>query len=318
MSIKSLRQFALPGAAGLLLLFAVLSSLTPEQGRAAPLIAPPQSPFAGAVSGVGVVEPQSEMISVATEIPGVVREVMVAPGDRVEKGAPLFALDSRALRAALAEAEAARATADAAARTAAINVEDERQRLSLYQSIADKRAVSVDEIERRRFAVERARAGLAEAEAAIEAASARVEIIATDLERLTIAAPISGEIYSVDVRPGEFAAAGPLETPLMTIGASERLHLRVEIDESDIGRVAPTMPAVGVARGGGEPARLSFVRVEPRATPKRALAGGSERVDARVIEVLYAFDADVRAIVGQRFDVFIGEKPLAQPGEASS
>ena len=50
---------------------------------------------------------------------------------------------------------------------------------------------------------------------------------------------------------------------------------------------------------------LSFIRFEPRATEKRALAGGSERVDTRVIEALYALPSGAPVIVGQRVDVFI-------------
>lgn len=306
MRIKLTPQAVLPLAAAGLFIFAVSSVIRPAQGRADPVISPPQAPYAASVSGVGVVEPESEIIAVATELPGVIREVLVTPGAKVAAGAPLFRLDARALAAARAEAAAAAAAAEASASLAAVNLSDEKKRLAIFEGVSDKRAISVDELDRMRFAVKRAEAALAQAGANAEAAKARVASIDTDLDRQTVAAPIAGEILSVDARPGEYAAAGPLAAPLMTIGATDRLHVRVEIDESDIRAVTPGARATGAARGTAqEKIPLTFIRMEPEATPKRALAGGSERVDARVVEVLYALPPGARVLVGQRLDVFI-------------
>ena len=51
----------------------------------------------------------------------------------------------------------------------------------------------------------------------------------------------------------------------------------------------------------------TFVRIEPYVTPKKSLTGGSnERVDTRVLQVLFAFDrAALPIYVGQQMDVFI-------------
>lgn len=308
MRIKFSSAAILPLAAAGLFAFAVSSVIRPSQGRADPVIAPPATPYAASVAGVGVVEPESEVIAIATELPGVIREVLVRPGDRVEQGAPLFRLDGRALAAARAEAAASESAAAAGEAVAAVNLKDERKRLAIFEGVTDKRAISVDELDRMRFAVDRAAAALAQAKAAREAATARVSAIDTDIARQTVTAPIAGEVLSVDARPGEFAAAGPLASPLMTMGATDRLHVRVEIDESDIGRFSPASAAVAAPRGQSEQRlALAFVRIEPQATPKRALAGGSERVDARVVEVLFALEPGATAIVGQRLDVFIND-----------
>lgn len=313
MRIKFSTQAILPLAAAGLFAFAVSSVIRPSQGRADPMIAPPATPYAASVAGVGVVEPESETIAVATELPGVIREVLVTPGDRVEAGAALFRLDGRALAAARAEAIASAAAAEAAQALAAVNVRDERKRLAIFEGVADKRAISVDELDRMRFAVERAEASYLQAKADSQAAIARLAAIDVDIDRQTVTAPIAGEILSVDARPGEFAAAGPLGSPLMTIGATDRLHVRVEIDESDIGRFSKTGAAIALPRGQSDlKYALTFVRIEPQASPKRALAGGSERVDARVVEVIYALEPGAAAIVGQRLDVFV-DAPAARP-----
>ena len=59
------------------------------------------------------------------------------------------------------------------------------------------------------------------------------------------------------------------------------------------------------------------MRVEPYVVPKKSLTGdNTERVDTRVLQVIYAMDVTDRPIyVGQQMDVFIdvgdGAKPRA-------
>jgi HlyD family secretion protein len=103
--------------------------------------------------------------------------------------------------------------------------------------------------------------------------------------------------------------------PLMTIGSVEPLHIRGDIDEADSWRVDSKSPAIACLRG--NPAvsvALNFVRFEPYVLPKRSLSGdNTERVDTRVLQVLYAFaPKDFPAFVGQQVDVFIKASPRAE------
>ncbi len=305
-------RFALPAIAIGLLGFAIVASLRPGRAQTEPLLAPPISPFASTVAGIGVVEPSSELIAIASELPGVVRRVHVKAGDTVKAGAPLFSLDTRAAAALLAAAKAGVEQAQAALAGAKVRMDDERQRLSLFEGVADPRAVSTDEVERRRFAARQAEAAAEQAQATLQLAQAQMRVVATDLDRLTVRAPMAGKVWRVNARPGEFAPAGPLAQPLVAMGAGEQLHVRVEIDETDIARVRPEAKAMGALRGASQtPVALRFVRFEPEAIEKRALAGGAERVDSRVIEAIYAFDpVKDRAFIGQRMDVSIEAKDL--------
>ena len=54
------------------------------------------------------------------------------------------------------------------------------------------------------------------------------------------------------------------------------------------------------------------MRTEPYIVPKRSLTGDStERVDTRVLQIVYAFDReDLAVYVGQQMDVFIEAPPL--------
>ena len=112
-------------------------------------------------------------------------------------------------------------------------------------------------------------------------------------------------MLQVNVRPGEFVATSQGQA-LIVLGHVGKLHVRVDIDENDIGRFAPGVGGVSWPRG--NPDRkyaLTFVRVEPYVIPKKSLTGGNtERVDTRVLQVIYAIDGpDVPLYVGQQLDV---------------
>ena len=57
---------------------------------------------------------------------------------------------------------------------------------------------------------------------------------------------------------------------------------------------------------------MKFYRVEPYVVPKKSLTGEStERVDTRVLQVLYSFSTDdLPVYVGQQMDVFIEAAPI--------
>jgi len=87
-------------------------------------------------------------------------------------------------------------------------------------------------------------------------------------------------------------------------------------DETDVWRVQAGDPAIARVRGNSQIAYpLDFVRFEPSVIPKKSLTGDStERVDTRVLEVIYALRADARVYDGQQLDVFITNRTVAQPG----
>ena len=68
-----------------------------------------------------------------------------------------------------------------------------------------------------------------------------------------------------------------------------------------------------------DPIPLRFVRIEPYVTTKKSLTGDStERVDTRVLQVIYQFDqSKIPVYVGQQMDVFIDGSgaPVAHPEE---
>jgi len=156
--------------------------------------------------------------------------------------------------------------------------------------------------------------------AAIEQARASLKLAQTDLELRTVSAPIDGEVLRVNINPGEFALAGAVTQPLIVMGRTDPMHVRIDIDEADISRYRPGARAMASLRGdAARKLQLSFVRVEPLVVPKRALSGlTTERVDTRVMQLIYAIVEDGMAILpGQQVDVLI-ETDEAAPQAAQS
>lgn len=152
---------------------------------------------------------------------------------------------------------------------------------------------------------------VATARADVTRAAAEVSAVRTTLERLTVTAPLDATVLQVNIRAGEYAPAGAPAQPLMILGATDVLHVRVDVDEVDAHRVRPDALAVAHLRGDAKfSTPLKFVRFEPYVVPKRSLTGDAgERIDTRVLQVLYSFDpGKLPVFVGQQVDVFIAER----------
>lgn len=288
---------------------------------APPLSAPARTPYPHTVAGAGLVEASSENIAIGSPLAGTVEKVHVRAGQRVERGTPLFTLDERQACADLGARETSLALAvQRLPEAEAIAAEADFQ-LEQVRGLEDNRAVSREEVRRRETAAATARARVASARAAIEHARAEAEAARTVLERHTVRAPIAGEVLQLNVRAGEFVGAGGSQPPLV-LGDTGVLHVRVDVDENDAWRVRPGARAVASLRGNAEiRADLEWVRAEPLVVPKRSLTGVStERVDTRVLQVLFAFRRGEQPIqVGQQMDVFIeAPAPRASVAPAGS
>jgi multidrug efflux pump subunit AcrA (membrane-fusion protein) len=285
-----------------------IARTAPRRERTDPPSRPPASDFRDTVAAVGVIEASTENIAIGTPLSGIVPKVFVRAGDAVRPGDPLFELDTRQLRAELEVRRQARAVAGSRARVTDARLDDLRRQLAFAEQVKDKRAISGEEISRRRSAVLTAEAEQAEALAQIAAADAQVRAIAVEIERSTVRSPIEAEVLQVKLRVGEFAAAGPGASPLVLLGRAKPFHVRVDVDEHEGWRVQAGATAVGRLRGNADlKTPLTFVRFEPFVVPKRSLTGDStERVDTRVLQVLYKVERDdLPLFVGEQLDVFI-------------
>jgi HlyD family secretion protein len=317
-----LPRHILPWAAALALGGAifVVATTQPDRTTTTPPETPPTVPAAmaqngAAVSGAGIVEPSSELIEVGAQRPGVVTQVAVQPGDRVSRGQLLFAIDARDAQASVGEARATLAAARDRAASAQVDVTAAQRQLDLFTSVEDPRAVARQQVIDRRSQRDQARARLAVARSEIAQAEAQLASAQTTAGLLRVTAPRSATVLQVNTREGQYATAGPGpgdQDPLMVLGETQPLHVRIDIDESEIGRTNIGAPAVVSPRGeAGRRVRASFVRAEPLVVPKRSLTNsGNERVDVRVLQLIYALPTEAQGFfVGQQVDAFIPARP---------
>ena len=317
----------------------------PVHATVAPPSPPPTPAVQGSVGAVGLVEASSENIAVSLPVQGMVTQVYVKAGDRVGKGAKLFSIDDRDLQAeiglkrsslAMAQAKLDKLLrsprpeeippAEARVQEAEQQYQDADVQLKLIESVRDKRAIRDEDLLRRRIAVKTADARLDQAKgdlvllkagawqpdieiarAEVSEAQRQVERIQADLDRTVVTAPIAGEILQCKVRLGEYAQASQLAQPLILMGATNQLNVRADVDEQDAWRVRKGAAAVASVRGDSSHRYgLQFVRFEPYVIPKKNLTGDStERVDTRVLQVIFALDKNAPVYAGQQMDVFI-------------
>lgn len=295
-------------AAGLAIAIIVAVLAQKKHPPALPIAQPAQAPFTSYIGGAGIVEASSNNISIGTSLPGLVKTVYVQVGDKLNQGVPLFLIDDRDLKAELLIKEANQIKTRTGIEEAKAALEDARSQYALVRNANNNGAVSVDEVQKRRNAELLARAKLESAKAAMVVADAEFKAIQVSIERLTVRASIVCEVMQVNIRPGEYAQAGVSSTPLMLLGNLDLLYVRVDIDENDAWRFQPETKAVAFLRGNRDlKTELNFVRVEPFVIAKKSLTGSStERVDTRVLQVLYSFPRRaLPAYVGQQMDVFI-------------
>ena len=294
----------------------------PDRELSEPETAPPSPPEALAdearVAGSGVVEPSSELVQIGTALAGLVTDLRVQPGDFVDRGQPLFTVDTRAIESSVREATTAIAEARAAIAEASAARSTAQAQLQLYRNVSDPAAVSRAEVIRAEGDARAAQERLDLARARLDAAQARASTARTELGRATVRAPISGQILAVNIRPGEFLATQGASggSPYIEMGETRPLHVRIDIDEEQAPRLALGRPATVSPRGAAQRrVQASFVRAEPVVVPKRQLTNAAaERVDVRVLQVLYALPESARDDfrVGQQVDAFIPARTAAR------
>jgi multidrug efflux pump subunit AcrA (membrane-fusion protein) len=345
------RKYLLPVLAIAGLAFAIWTAVqgAKTQPPARPVSDPPRSPFPKKISGSGIVEASTRNISIGSHVSGIVARVFVTVGQRVKLGDPLFVLDIRKQQADLVVKEAALKEATsrltrlkeapraeelppalARVKEAEAIFEEARRQLQIFEKLNDVQAIAIDEVNKRRHAVEAAEARLNQAKAdlkLLEAGSwkpdievamadvartkAEVEATRVEIDRLTVRAPVEGDILQINIRPGEYAPSGQSSQPLILLGNLDKLHVRVDIDENDAWRFQREAPAFASIRGNPQlKTDLAFEYVEAYVVPKRSLTGEStERVDTRVMQVVYSFKRGKLPIYpGQLMDVFIEDR----------
>lgn len=263
---------------------------------------PPVPPYENYIAASGIVEARNENTDVGVPIPGVVQKIWFNIGSEVKQGEPLFQIDSTDL-------EGRMAVLKANLQLEAKNTEVANDMFDRVKMSSDYRAISRDELEQRKSNAELAAAKLLVVEK-------QIGELEQQINQRIVKAPIDGVILQQNIRVGEYVSNG--RVPIV-IGNIETLQIRTDIDEFNVTHFSPDSPALAYPKNDSTfSIPLTFVRIEPYVKPKKNLTGvATERVDTRVLQVIYSFEPpkEHNIYVGLQVDVYI-EVPNSTKGEA--
>jgi len=167
--------------------------------------------FTGATEAV-------ESVTIRARVEGYLEKIHFSQGAAIKKGDLLFSIDQQPYLAALDEAKAALAIAEAELRLARAT------KIRKENALLDNAVSEVDVID--------ARAQLGKAEAGIMAAKAAVRTAQLNLSYTRVTAPISGRIGRSMVDVGNLVGAGD-RTELTTIVKDDPVYVYFTINERD-------------------------------------------------------------------------------------
>jgi len=302
--------FALAGIVGFFL--SVASMNRPEPPRR-PVVEPVSPSFERSVGGTGLVEANGENVKVAAIISGVVAHIPVRAGDAVRRGDVLFQTEAGVQEAAVATAETELISLKAGVEEALQMMNEKADlaarmgRLRARDVNSEEESVQADlQLASAKARYNRALADLAHGESQLVEARAA-------LERTFVRAPRDAKVLRVNIREGEFAQPFNNDAAIV-IGNTDRLQVRVDIDEDNAARIRPDARAVAFTRGPGAVGiPLDFAGIEPLVVAKESLSGErQERVDTRVLQIIYTFAPPPFPVhVGQVLDVSIEDTSAA-------
>jgi HlyD family secretion protein len=224
----------------------------------------------------------------------------------VRRGAVVVQLDESTARTALELARREREVQRAAVLSARAASELARLEYERARALRDQNLISQGEMDRVQARFDEARAALAAGEAAAGRADAGVRLAENDLEHMQVRAPYDGVIAQRMVEVGEPVIPGQ---PVIELLAPDSLYVSARIDEVDIGRIRPGLPArvtLDPYRGetwNGRVARI-FPAVDDRLEQNRTL---TVEVDLEQNPVkprpLPGTSADIVIVLDERRDV---------------
>lgn len=214
-----------------------------------------RSPISVVVEAAGVIEPVST-VEVKSKASGEILKLGAEIGDTVEAGHPLVSIDPRTPRNHVAQSQAE------------LNAAKERLSTAVAQRgrgdklLADE-WINHTEYEALALEVANTKAQVVGAQVALE--NARIALDDTEVR-----APAAGTILTRLVEPGQVISSPTQDvgggTLLLTMADLSKVRARVRVDETDIGKLGPGIPAhITVAAYPGRTFAGAIEKIEPQA-----------------------------------------------------
>lgn len=298
------------------------------------------------IAGPGRVEPSSEAIKIGSELSGRLKVVNVEEGDYIRRGQILAELENADYRAEVASARAMVAAKTATLqkvvqgarrqeRDEALSrvneakavMENAESELHRRQQLFEAGVVSQEELDRysREDNVARAKYQAAVeqhslldahardedrsfAEADLRLAEAQLAGAEARYQKTFICSPINGRVLRKHHRSGESVSnSATVPDPIFTVGSTDVLRIRVDVDETDVGKVRVGQAAYVMADAfPGKKFWGRVVSVGQELGPKNVHTDEpSEKVDTKILETLIELKPESQLPDGLRVDAFI-------------
>jgi RND family efflux transporter MFP subunit len=192
---------------------------------------PGASPAGAVLTGSGYVVTGDRYISLGVRVPGRIEAYLVDEGENVKAGQALVRLDDRNYAAALEEAQASLHLARA-------NLDLRRKELARSQELFSRNVASQADLDLKQNQ-------LRVSQAEVERLVARIAQLEIDLEDTVLRAPADGVVLEKFKEVGEIAVPGGFagSGELIRIANMEELRAEVDINESDLAKIAMGQPA---------------------------------------------------------------------------
>jgi HlyD family secretion protein len=204
----------------------------------------------------GAIEPILT-VDVKSKASGEIIGMHVQTGDDVKAGDPLAAIDPRIPRNNLAQADANLVVAQA-------QLANAKAQLARSDTLFKAQAITETEYET-------AKLGYANANAAVVRAQTDLESARDRMTDTRIRAPLAGTIIAKNVELGTVISSPTTDvgggTVLFRMANLDTVQVRTQVDETDIGKVQPGLPAtITVDAYPNRPFEGSVLKIEPQAT----------------------------------------------------
>jgi HlyD family secretion protein len=183
------------------------------------------------VVATGTVEPVKE-VEIRPRIAGIVERILVKNGDAVSEGQIVIEIERDLLASRVNEAKAALVQARVELRYAKIE-------LRRVENLRKQGAASEGNLDDSRARAEQGAAGVARA-------AAQLETLRTQLGYASVVSPLAGRVLEVHTEEG--SAVSPVTSVnggslLLSLAATDTLHLEGLVDENEVARVEVGQPA---------------------------------------------------------------------------
>jgi HlyD family secretion protein len=204
-------------------------------------------------------------VTLAPEVTGRVKEILVAEGDQVTRDQLLMRLDPRASQAAIEQSKALVRQSRLSIERRQVDFDTQVIKVRRYEALQAKGMVDINSLEELVSARNLAEVDLRTSREQLSQAQAQLSQAEEQLAKTEIRSPLSGKVTAIYVKVGQTAVpsfSGISGSILVDVADTTSIDAEINVDETDIARV----------KVGAE------ARVVPAAFPDKVLLGKVDQV----------------------------------------